>query len=189
MSTEQLSLADALEAATDSETADSVAERELDEPETKAELRARAASHAADVAGEHFPELPVESINWETSTQMQRSAGKAGYNRASGQITIRLSWDAYREYGWQKFARTVRHELIHAYQFHKHGEADHGPTFTRWVDPLDTDRHCERFADPKYWIVCDDCEKRDPRYQRSKIVKNPGNYRCQCGGDLRVEDA
>ncbi|MFC6764794.1 SprT-like domain-containing protein [Natrinema soli] len=159
------------------------------EAKTEAELCDRAASHAADVAGEHFPELPVESINWETSTRMQRSAGKAVYNRASGQITIRLSWDAYEEYGWEKFYRTVRHELIHAWQYHEYDEADHGPTFTRWADPLNTDRHCERFAEPKYWLVCENCEKRDPRYQRSKIVKNPSDYRCQCGGDIRVEDA
>jgi SprT-like protein len=156
-------------------------------PETKAELRERAAKHAQEVASEHFPELPVESIEWETSTRMQRAAGKAGYNKKTEEIVIRLSWDAYREYGWNKFARTVRHELIHAYQYHEYGEADHGPTFMEWIEPLDTDRHCEQYADPKYWIVCKNCKKRDPRYKRSKVVKNPEDYRCQCGGEIRVE--
>lgn len=167
-----------------------VADDDLDrQPQTKAELRERAAAHAQEVANEHFPELPVESIEWETSTRMKRAAGKAGYNKQTKEIVIRLSWDAYREYGWEKFARTVRHELIHAHQYHEYSEADHGPTFTRWIDPLDTDRHCEQYADPKYWIVCENCEKRDPRYKRSKVVKNADDYRCQCGGEIRVENA
>lgn len=42
-------------------------------------------AHAEVVADEHFPELPVETIDWENSTQMQRSADVAIYE----QITIR----------------------------------------------------------------------------------------------------
>ncbi len=59
------------------------------------------------VAAEHFPELPVEAIVWETSTRMERSAGKAIYDSAGEdeEITIRLSWDAYQEHGWEQFAR------------------------------------------------------------------------------------
>ena len=161
-----------------------------DGPETEQALRERAAAHACDVAAEHFPELPVEAITWETSTRMERSAGKAIYDRASEKITIRLSWDAYREYSWEKFARTVRHELIHAYQYHEYGEADHGPTFRRWVKPLETDRHCEQYAEPKYWIVCEACDVRDPRYRRSKVVKQPDRYSCgRCEGPLCIENA
>lgn len=65
------------------------------------------------------------------------------YNRQREEITIRLSRDTHQDYGWEQFARTVRHELIHAWQYTEYGEADHGPTFRRWVEPLDTDRHCE----------------------------------------------
>ena len=143
------------------------------EPQTKAELRERAAQHAREVASEHFPELPVESIDWETSTRMQRAAGKAGYNKKAEEIFIRLSWDAYREYGWEKFARTVRHELIHAYQYHEYGEADHGPTFTRWIKPLDTDRHCEQYADPKYWISVRTVSAATPDTGAQKSSRNP----------------
>lgn len=52
-------------------------------PATKATLCERAATHASKIAAEHFPELPVEAIDWETSTRMQRSAGVA--------MTIRVS--------------------------------------------------------------------------------------------------
>jgi len=167
--------------------AEAAADEQDRDLQTKAELRERAAEHAEKVASEHFPQLPVETIKWETSTRMKRTAGKAVYNKQTGEIVIRLSWDAYREYGWEKYARVVRHELIHAHQYHESGTADHGPTFTRWIKPLDTDRYCERYADPKYWIICEDCERRNPRYKCSKVVKNPHNYRCQCGGGIRVE--
>ncbi|MFC7009370.1 SprT family zinc-dependent metalloprotease [Halalkalicoccus salilacus] len=157
-------------------------------PQTKQALCERAEVHAADVAAEHFPELPVESITWETSIRMQRSAGVAIYDRQSTEITIRLSWDAYEAYGWEQFARIVRHELIHAWQYHEYGEADHGSTFRQWVGPLETDRHCERYAEPKYWVVCEECESRVPRYQRSKVVKQPEQYSCgQCDGDILIE--
>jgi SprT-like protein len=158
-----------------------------DRPATEQTLRERVAAHAGNVAAEHFPELPIEAITWETSTRMERSAGKALYNRESEEITIRLSWDAYEAYGWEKFARTVRHELIHAYQYHEYGEADHGPTFRRWVEPLGTDRHCEQYAEPNYWVVCESCEKCDPRYRRSKVVKQPERYACSCGGEISIE--
>ncbi|WP_331232319.1 SprT-like domain-containing protein [Natronorarus salvus] len=118
---------------------------------------------------------------------MQRTAGKAVYNEQTGGIVIRLSWDSYRAYGWKKYAHVVRHELIHAHQYHEHGTADHGSRFTRWIKPLDTDRYCEQYADPKYWIVCDSCEGRDPRYKRKKVIQKPDNYRCKCGGEIRVE--
>lgn len=82
----------------------------------------------------------------------------------------------------------VRHELIHAWQYHEYGEADHGPTFRRWVEPLKTDRDCERYAEPKYWVICKECERRDPRYQRSNVVKQPEQYSCgQCDGDISIE--
>lgn len=73
------------------------------------------AQRSSGVAAENFPELPVEAIDWEASTRMQRSAGVAIYDRQNEQITIRLSWDAYEAYGWEQFSRVVRHELIHAW--------------------------------------------------------------------------
>lgn len=159
-----------------------------DHPQTKQALRERAAAHAADVATEHFPEVPVTAITWEISTRMQRSAGKAIYRSKTEEITIRLSWDVYKAYGWEQFARVVRHELIHAWQYFEYEKAGHGPTFRQWIEPLDTDRHCERYADPKYWVVCRACERRDPRYRRSKVVKQPDRYSCgQCDGDLVIE--
>ncbi len=145
-------------------------------------------AHSGEVAAENFPELPVEAINWETSTRMQRSAGVAIYDQQSEQITIRLSWDAYEAYGWEQFSRVVRHELIHAWQYHEYSKADHGSTFKQWVEPLETDRHCEQYAEPNYWVICEECGSRDPRYRRSKVVKQPEKYSCgRCGGAISIE--
>jgi SprT-like protein len=158
-------------------------------PATKAALCERAAAHASKIAAENFPGLPVEAIDWETSTRMQRSAGVAIYDQQSEQITIRLSWDAYEAYGWEQFSRVVRHELIHAWQYHEYSEADHGATFKQWVKPLETDRHCKRYAEPKYWVICEECGSRDPRYRRSKVVKQPKKYSCgRCGSAISIEN-
>ncbi|WP_433634728.1 SprT-like domain-containing protein [Halomicrococcus sp. NG-SE-24] len=71
-------------------------------------------THAAAVAAEHFPEFPVEAIDWEISERAQRQAGVTEYDPATEAVTIRLTWDAYQEFGWQQFSKTVRHELVHA---------------------------------------------------------------------------
>jgi len=56
------------------------------------------------------------------------------------------------------------------------------------VSELDTQVHCERFAEPNWWVTCTDCENRMGRYRRSKLVTNPENYHCgNCGGRLQVE--
>ena len=167
---------------------DEIDERPKGVPQTKRALCERAAAHADAVADEYFPELPVEAIDWETSRRMQRSAGVAIYEHRREEITIRLSWDAYEAYGWEQFSRVVRHELIHAWQYNERDEADHGPTFRQWIEPLETDRHCEQYTEPKYWVVCEACESRDPRYQRSKVVKQPERYSCgRCGNEISIE--
>ncbi|RBI60127.1 sprT domain-containing protein [halophilic archaeon] len=157
-------------------------------PTTQAALLDQARTHAANIAAEHFPKFPVESIDWEVSEQAQRQAGVTEYNPDTESVTIRLTWDAYQEFGWQQYSKTVRHELVHAWQYWQFDEADHGETFARWTDPLGIDQHCERFTSPKWWLVCVDCGQRIGRYRRSKTVRNPENDQCSdCGGNLRVE--
>ena len=56
------------------------------------------------------------------------------------------------------------------------------------MDDLDTSQHYERFTTPKWWLVCEDCDGRIPRYRRSKTVRNPEQYSCgECGGSINVE--
>ncbi|WP_435159027.1 SprT-like domain-containing protein [Haladaptatus sp. DFWS20] len=105
------------------------------------------------------------------------------------EVTIALTWEAYKQHGWEQFSATVRHELIHAWQYHEFGDADHGATFTQWTDTLDTTQNCERFAAPKWWLMFEDCGGRSARYRHSKTVRKPEQYSCsECGGSLHVEE-
>lgn len=45
-----------------------------DTPETPTALLDRA-QHVADVATKHFPDLPIEAIDWEVSHRIQRQVG------------------------------------------------------------------------------------------------------------------
>ncbi|WP_433634794.1 SprT-like domain-containing protein [Halomicrococcus sp. NG-SE-24] len=133
---DQRTLTDSID---DCDAADSV-------PKTQAALLDRAQTHAADVAAEHFPEFPVESIDWEVSERTQRQAGVTEYDPDTEAVTIRFTWDAYQEFGWIQFSKTVWHELVHAWQYWQFKEADHGETFAHWMDSFNIDQHCERFT-------------------------------------------
>jgi SprT-like protein len=83
------------------------------------------------------------------SHRAKRQAGVTKDNPKTEAITIALTWTAYVYHGWEQFSSTVRHELIHAWQYHEFGDADHGAMFTRWIDRLETSQYCERFTTPK----------------------------------------
>ncbi|WP_458208971.1 SprT-like domain-containing protein [Haladaptatus sp. NG-SE-30] len=59
-----------------------------------------------------------------------------------------MTWKADEQHEWEQFSSTVRHELIHAWQYHEFGDVDHGSTFARWTDRFDTSQCCERFESP-----------------------------------------
>jgi SprT-like protein len=124
-----------------------------DIPETPTALLDRAQEHATNVAAEHFPDLPIEAIDWEVSHRAQRQAGVTKYDPTTEAITIALPWTAYEHHVREQFSGTVRHELIHAWQYREFGDADHDATFTRWTDRLETSQYCERFTTPKWWLV------------------------------------
>ncbi|WP_227379572.1 SprT-like domain-containing protein [Haladaptatus halobius] len=118
------------------------------------------------------------------------TTGVTKYIPATDEITIALTWMAYEHHGWEQFSVTVRHELIHAWLYHEFSEADHGRTFIRWINALDTLQYCERFKSPNWWVICEDYSGQLARYQRSKVVKHPETYSCgDCDGSLRVEEA
>ncbi|GAA0236606.1 SprT-like domain-containing protein [Haladaptatus pallidirubidus] len=135
----QLTVSEITDQQTLTESANAVTD---DTPETPTALLDRAQQHATNVAAVHFPDLPVEAIEWEVSHRAQRQAGVTKYDPATEEITIALTRTAYEQHSWDQFSATVRHELIHAWQYHEFGDADHGATFIRWTDALDTSRHC-----------------------------------------------
>jgi predicted SprT family Zn-dependent metalloprotease len=124
--------------------------------------------------------IDVDTIAWEVSTNAQRTrrAGDCRYNRATDQLTITLTWAAYVAWDWDEFAKTVRHELIHAYQFATRGQSDHGTSFKLLAQSVDAHVHCKPFTTGRLLIRCvERCE--EYRSKASKVVKHPGAARCR----------
>lgn len=171
-------------------------QRGTPDPDTPRDLLgyARIYAESVDVDVDH------DAISWEVSKRARRRAGACSYDADTGEVTIRLTWDAYEQYGWRQFTATIRHELVHAWEFQEYGEAGHGRRFREKAREVDAPRHCESFTDPRLELACDGaddhneddgyggCGWRTGRHRASKPVKNPGGYRCpDCGGGVAVE--
>lgn len=154
-------------------------------PETRDELLARAAAYARSVP----IDVDLDAVDWRISERAKRRAGSCRYD--GDRVTISLTWAAYDAHGWHSCVRTIRHELIHAWEFQQFGEAGHGPRFREKAAELDAPRHCEAFSDPRFRLRCrDGCGWTADRHRASKPVKRPREYRCgDCGGRYRVEHA
>ena len=152
-----------------------------EEPTTRRELLTRAAAYAESID----LDVPVADLDWAISERAKRRAGGCRYNSETGDITILLTWAAYEEFGWREFTGTIRHELVHAWEFHHFGESGHGERFREKADEIDAPRHCRTFTDGRLELVCtaDDCDWRPERHRASKPVKFPDEgYRCgDCG--------
>lgn len=145
-------------------------------PETTQELceRSKAYARHVDLA------VDVDAITWEISTRAKRRSGVCIYNRSKEAITIRLTWDAYREYGWEEFTGTIRHELVHAWEFEQFGESSHGWRFKRKAAEVDAPLNCRSFSDARLRLICtnDSCEWEAARHRASKAVTEPERRLC-----------
>jgi predicted SprT family Zn-dependent metalloprotease len=125
-------------------------------------------------------DVAVDAIDWAISTNAQRTrrAGDCRYNRQTEQLTITLTWAAYAAWDWDEFTETIRHELVHAFQFANRGDSDHGLRFTLLAESVDAPIHCQRFTTGRLQIRCGEgCE--DYRSKASKLVKHPETARCR----------
>lgn len=156
-----------------------------DSPTTRERLLERAAAYAETVP----IEVELDDLSWEVSERAKRRAGCCRYDPAAETVTIRLTWDAYRAAGWPRFTATIRHELIHAWEFQRFGRSDHGERFAHQAERLDAPRHCEPFTEARLELRCTrpDCSWSADRHRASAPVKRPREYRCgDCGGKLLV---
>jgi predicted SprT family Zn-dependent metalloprotease len=153
-------------------------------PETREQLLERAVTYARTVPIDVDP----TELDWEISDRAKRRAGACIYDHGSGRVTVRLTWDAYREFGWEEFTGTIRHELVHAWEFRRFGESGHGERFRQKAASVDAPRHCQAFADPRLRLSCTDCDWTADRHRASKAVSRPSERRCgACGSRYRVE--
>lgn len=127
-------------------------------------------------------DIDTDDIALDISTRMKRDAGKAIYNKLTGEKTIRIAWGAYDSWGWgDDIEGVIRHELAHIVEYHVSGEGGHGPHFMLYADKLNAPHTCRPFTEYKYELFCDDCGKfLAGRYQRSKLVTQRKSYLSKC---------
>jgi len=156
---------------------------------TAAEFLAAAKVYARRVVDARDLSADVSALDWDVSTRAKRRAGAVKY-RDGDPETVSLTFEHFRERGWTATAAVVRHELIHVHRLNEADDPTHGDAFRELAAELRTPVHCERFADPDWWVVCEDCGTELARYRKSKLVKQPDEYRCRdCGGPLSVREA
>lgn len=154
---------------------------------TEAEFLAAAKLYAREVVDCHDLSVDVRGLDWAVSKRAKRRAGVVTHTAGEPEA-LRLTWEHFEANGWAAAAGTVRHELVHVHLLNEADDPSHGEAFQRLAATLDAPVHCERFADPNWWVICTDCDARIARYRRSKLVTEPGAYRCaDCGGPFRVE--
>lgn len=143
---------------------------------------------------DHYDVLNVDldGIPVEVSDKLLKTAGKVAHLPGSGKVKyIRYALKAYQNWGWEQFAETIRHELIHVHTVQNYQKGGHSRLFNMLVEPLETTRHCESFSkdEAKYVLFCTECDKDVAhRYRKSKTVKRPEKYKSKCcNASLRVE--
>jgi len=158
----------------------------LSASQTRQALLARASAYAETVD----IDVDLGAVSWEISERAKRRAGVCLYDGDAETVTIRLTWDAYEAYGWSEFTEVVRHELVHAWEFQRYGESDHGDRFRRKAAEVGASRRCRAFAEPRLRLRCtnDDCHWSADRHRASTVVTDPGGRRCgTCGARYLVE--
>ena len=149
-------------------------------------LLARAREYARTVDIDVDP----DALAWEVSDRAKRRAGACRYDPATGEVTIRLARRAADTFSWDEFARVVRHELVHAWEYREFGEAGHGPRFRAQADRLDVTTTCPTFAAARLRLRCTDpaCDWRADRHRAAATVTDPERRRCgRCGSRYEVE--
>jgi len=161
---------------------------DIDSDASPAELLAVAKLYAREIAESHGLSVDVSALEWEVSKRAKRRAGAVRHRNGEPE-TVSLTWAQFQQQGWAATAETVRHELIHVHLLNEAGDGSHGERFRELAGELRTTVHCDRFAEPDWWVVCEECGAKLARYRRSKLVKEPESYRCGgCGGPLFVRE-
>jgi len=130
-------------------------------------------------------DLDLTKVVWETSVTAKRQHGVAKYR--DGTTRIRISQHTYERADFEACKDTIRHELVHAWQYQHRGEikeldghrikieAGHGDSFKHFCEILNLSGRCSNHyqqakSDYKYILECD-CNWIG-RHRKSKIVKS-----------------
>ncbi|MWV64854.1 RNA polymerase subunit sigma-70 [Halorubrum sp. JWXQ-INN 858] len=154
------------------------------------DLSERARRYANDViSGDRWPltaaHVDLDRVTFETSTRMRRTHGVC-VGDGDGNCTVRLSARTDERGGPDAIRETVRHELVHVWQVQSADvRVGHGPSFERWVDPLELSGRCSRHydvtpADYAYRFHCANCGFIGGRYRRCRTVRAAVDGRLRC---------
>jgi len=161
----------------------------VDDAASDEQFLAAAKLYAREVVERHDLSVDVSRLELSVSKRANRRAGAVKHRDGEPEEVV-LTWDHFSEHGWEAAASTIRHELIHVHLLEEDDDPTHGAAFEELAAELDAPINCERFTDPEWWVICEDCEARIARYRRSKLVEQPEQYVCRdCGGAFRVEAA
>lgn len=178
------------------------------EPATPDELRDRAINYAGALAEVFDLGIDLDAVEWvvDDTDRRKRLAAQTVYPRVEDatigipldwdeveqelEIRVELTWNAYRSLGWVEYTQTIRHELVHVEQVTQYGTTGHNPRFYDRAVEFDTSRHCKSWAEPKYRLLCPDCDLGLDRYRESKWVRlaREGDAHCgSCNTPLELE--
>ena len=128
-----------------------------------------AQGHARQVVVQTGMDIELRSINWRVTRRLKK---KHGYHRGSDPwrklSLVKLSLESLSANGWQRLMNTVRHELVHVWQYqHNQYNTDadsthercHGDSFEQWMPVLDiTKTGCA--IQTKWQLICPACGRK-----------------------------
>ena len=139
----------------------------------------------------HFGgEVPDVRLDW--SRRLTTTAGKCRFRRRSGVLTptsISLSDKLFSslDYDLDKITRTLTHEMVHAFLYHKYNERGHTLRFHRIMTEItgaDINHRCHNYDSDgvKHFLgQCRRCEQTFRR--RSRMPRGTLKHR-HCGGAI-----
>lgn len=140
-------------------------------------------------------DVDLNKITWYVSPKMTRTSGKCQYNKPrKGHQRIKISAHLIENADWERVQKTIRHELVHAWQSQNDRAKGHGWSFKKWTGKLDISTRADNPAtqDYKYELHCPNCGQIGGRQKKCKTVKevvkgNSRRYCKNCGSETSGE--
>jgi len=148
-------------------------------------------------------DVDLSNIPFELSDERKRTAASVYHKTDPSGYTvggkneihvtkIRFSIDAFEKFSEEEWLDTLRHECVHVYTVQEHNTGGHGSLFYKYADLVDCGRHCPKFSDAKYEMVCETCNNCFVRrHNICKVVRHSllrRRYHTQCHEDPEKGD-
>lgn len=118
--------------------------------------------------------IGISPIDWGAVDE-EMSTAQVEYDNAK-EIKFRFSWRAFQEFDEDTWKEVIKHELVHAEEFHKYGDTNHRSHFKARAREINAAIECKNFTEYEYKILCSECGKFVAgRHRRSKVVKSAEN--------------